>query len=96
MVLRAGPLLQHRARGGTTGWRAPSVVELLSLMDPSLPPPFVPSAVFNGVQVGQQYWTTTERVDNREYGYAVMTWQYGANPFPKYDPGFMWCVRGHE
>ena len=43
---------------GTRGWRLPSVPELTSLIDPSLPPPFVPASVFTGVQ-SANYWSAT-------------------------------------
>ncbi len=41
--------------GGTAGWRLPSVVELKSIQDPSLPAPFIPTTVFMGVQSASQY-----------------------------------------
>lgn len=44
--------------GGVTGWRLPSVFELKSLQDPSLPAPFVPSAVFTVPP--NTFWSTTE------------------------------------
>jgi hypothetical protein len=36
----------RRNVGGTVGWRLPSVVELRSVLDPSLPAPFVPASAF--------------------------------------------------
>jgi hypothetical protein len=36
----------QRQVGGTTGWRLPSIVELNSVRDPILPPPFVPASAF--------------------------------------------------
>jgi Protein of unknown function (DUF1566) len=44
--------------GGTRGWRLPSVVELASLIDPSLGTPFVPLNVFTNILVGA-YWSAT-------------------------------------
>jgi hypothetical protein len=44
--------------GGTAGWRLPSVVELKSVQDPSLPAPFVPLSIFTGVQ-SAPYWSAT-------------------------------------
>lgn len=44
--------------GGTTGWRLPSVFELKSLQDPSLPAPFVPTGVFTAPL--DTFWSTTE------------------------------------
>ena len=51
--------------GGTTGWRLPSVVELMSVQDGSTTAPFVPASVFTistggtpGVQLAN-YWSAT-------------------------------------
>jgi len=44
--------------GGMRGWRLPSVVELASLIDPSLPAPYVPAPMFTGVQQNS-YWSAT-------------------------------------
>ena len=44
--------------GGMRGWRLPSVVELASLIDPSLPAPYVPAPMFTGVQPNS-YWSAT-------------------------------------
>src|SRR5215471_2214813 len=41
----------NKTVGGTVGWRLPSVVELNSVRDPSLPAPFVPASIFT-VYVG--------------------------------------------
>lgn len=49
----------NKSVGGTKGWRLPSVVELASLLDPSLPPPYVPGSVFTGVYLNL-YWTATQ------------------------------------
>ena len=45
----AANLCANKVVGGTRGWRLPSVVELVSLIDPSLPAPFVPTNVFTNV-----------------------------------------------
>ena len=77
--------------GNTRGWRLPSVMELASLIDPSLPPPFIPGTVFTGVQLNQ-YWsatTTGERsvwkvnFDTGNVDISLMTEVY-----------LSWCVRG--
>ena len=48
--------------GGTVGWRLPSVVELKSVQDPSLPAPFVPASVFTNV-LAATYWSATPFAD---------------------------------
>jgi hypothetical protein len=42
---------------GTTGWLLPSIVELNSLRDPTLPPPYVPTSVFPAI--GGDFWSAT-------------------------------------
>ena len=53
----------NRFFGGRRGWRLPSVVELASLMDPSLPTPFIPTSVFPDFQLGH-YWSATTSAGN--------------------------------
>ena len=38
----------NKTVGGTVAWRLPSMVELKSVMDPTLPAPFLPNNVFIG------------------------------------------------
>ncbi len=80
--------------GNTVGWRLPSVAELSSLRDPTLPIPFVPTSVFTGVQ--DEYWTATTEAVAPSNAYIV-----GFNTFTvgDIDKGFLpglhyWCVRG--
>ena len=55
--------------GGARGWRLPSLPELTSLIDPSLPAPFVPN-VFTGVQL-DIYWSATTVSDNTNNKWSV-------------------------
>ena len=62
--------LNNNNAGGTRGWRLPSVAELASLIDPSLPAPFVPASAFTistspatpGVQ-SDLYWSASTHAD---------------------------------
>ena len=65
--------------GGTIGWRLPSMVELMSLQDFSMAPPFVPANVRPDVQ-STIYWSTST------FAKAPI----GGTPFTF--PA--WCVRG--
>lgn len=84
--------------GGTRGWRLPSVAELASLIDPSLPAPFVPGTVFTGVQSGQSepanYWSATTLAVNPTYAWSVFFEIGRVNDIPKSDTQYAWCVRG--
>ncbi|HEV8328277.1 MAG TPA: DUF1566 domain-containing protein [Nitrospiraceae bacterium] len=80
--------------GGTRGWQLPSVAELASLIDPSLPAPFVPGNVFAGVQ-SSSYWSATLGGGNPEIVWDV---NFGSGvvdtPLDKTDLARAWCVRG--
>ena len=82
--------------GGTRGWRLPSVVELASLIDPSLPAPFVP-AVFTGVQLNP-YWSVTSNGDSSNpynaMKFTVDFWSGQTGSTGKTNPALVWCVRG--
>jgi hypothetical protein len=51
-----------RNTGGTQGWRLPSAIEVRSLLDYSLPAPFVPASVFS-IQSGY-FWSGTSQVSD--------------------------------
>lgn len=81
------------ALGGTRGWRLPSVTELTSLIDPSLPAPYVPT-VFAGVQVGN-YWSSTTIADGGSLNKFSVSFQDGTvGSTNKGNPNNVWCVRG--
>lgn len=78
--------------GGTRGWRLPSVVELTSLIDPSLPAPYVPT-VFAGVQVGN-YWSSTTIADGGSVNKFSVSFQDGSvGSTNKSTTNNVWCVR---
>jgi hypothetical protein len=77
--------------GGSRGWRLPSVVELASLIDPSLPAPFVP-AVFTGVQLSS-YWSATTNVGTSNV-WTVGFDQGHTGWAGKFSNSSVWCVRG--
>ena len=83
--------------GGARGWRLPSVAELASLMDPTLPPPYVPANIFSGVeQEISIYWSgTTYSPDpakawEMSFSGGVVTWDDKVT----YSAPHAWCVRG--
>ena len=90
----------NKTVGGTRGWRLPSVVELASLIDPSLPAPFVPASAFTiggspGVQ-SASYWSASTYAD-----FPTGAWSVGFDSGSvlnrlgnKSNTGLAWCVRG--
>jgi hypothetical protein len=78
--------------GGTRGWRLPSVVELASLIDPSLPAPYVP-AVFTGVQL-TPYWSATANAVGTSTALNVNFDDSHVGMSSKSSNNSIWCVRG--
>ncbi len=88
----------HRNVGGTGGWRLPSVVELKSVQDPSLPAPFVPANVFTNVQ-SSDYWSATTLAEttlaeDRTAAWFVFFTNGDVNSLTKTFSKQVWCVRG--
>ena len=85
--------------GNRLGWRVPTISELASLVDPSIPfpGPTVPSGIFSNVQANS-YWTATTwnafsgsawYVDFSE-GRELVADKFSTNGL------FIWCVRGGQ
>ena len=84
----------NKSVGGTRGWRLPSVTELASLIDPSLPAPFVPGNVFAGVQ-SSSYWAAKLSGGNPDIMWDVNFGSGLVSTFlDKTDLARLWCVRG--
>jgi hypothetical protein len=83
----------NKTVGGTVGWRLPSVVELRSVQDPSLSPPYVPASVFTGVGFAH-YWSASAFLDHPTLAWVVDFVDGGAIDDDKTDFNRVWCVRG--
>jgi hypothetical protein len=81
--------------GNTRGWRLPSVVELTSLIDPSVPAPYVPGAVFTGVQTAT-YWSATASAvgTTSAFGVNFQDGLVGTSSKGSSSTANVWCVRG--
>jgi hypothetical protein len=86
----------QKAVGGTFGWRLPSVVELKSLQDPSLPAPYVPSSTFDNVQSVQfpSFWSATTNAVITTNAWVVQFWNNDVASGFKTGSRNVWCVRG--
>lgn len=77
--------------GGTRGWRLPSVVELASVIDPSLPAPYIPP-VFTGVQL-TPYWSATANAVGSSSALNVNFDDGHVGMSSKSSSNAVWCVR---
>jgi Protein of unknown function (DUF1566) len=100
MVVPTGPtswtsareLCLNRTVGGTRGWRLPSVGELTSLIDPSLPVPYIPGTVFTGVQ-SAIYWSATASAVGTTTAFGVSFQDGLVGASAKSTANHVWCVR---
>lgn len=81
--------------GGTVGWRLPSIVELKSVQDPSLSPPFLATGAFLGVQSAIYWSATTWVADPTNYAWATTFSSGLVHPLlSNGNLALAWCVRG--
>jgi hypothetical protein len=95
----------HSNVGDRLGWRLPTVQELTSLIDQSVPrpgPTLPPGHPFNVTSTGTgttAYWSATSYALNPTYAWgATLSGAPNINFFEKARPGFpvAWCVRGGQ
>jgi Protein of unknown function (DUF1566) len=86
------------ATGGRFGWRLPTLQELASLLDPSVPPPGPTLPVGHPfINVQAFYWSaTTLNNGGNDYAWFVNFSTGGVGTAPKFNPTFVWCVRGGQ
>jgi hypothetical protein len=81
--------------GGMRGWRLPSVAELASLIDPSLPAPYVPTPMFAGI-LQNSYWSATSyesNTNNSKWSVNLADGLAGTSSKGTTTLN-VWCVRG--
>ena len=83
----------QRTVGGTRGWRLPSIIELKSIEDPSLPAPFVPTTIFSIVPAFFLHSASSDANDpSRVLDVKIPNGAVATSV--KDNPGGSWCVRG--
>jgi hypothetical protein len=92
----------RRTTGQRKGWRLPSVVELVSLINPTLPAPFVPPSAFlmgtggrslSGVR-SVRYWSASSLAGVPAEAWLVDFLDGNVGPRSKGSVDGVWCVRG--
>lgn len=82
--------------GSRKGWRLPTLQELASLVDPSVPAPgpTLPAGhPFSSVQ-SSVYWSATTNATNASNAWDVNFNNGDVNTNNKTNTNFVWCVRG--
>ena len=85
-----------RVVGNRKGWRIPTLQELASLVDPSvpLPGPTIPSGhPFSNVQ-RNFYWSANINMIDTSNDWAVSFADGAVLPAKRFNGFFLWCVRG--
>jgi hypothetical protein len=84
--------------GNRMGWRLPTLQELVSLVDPSVPDPgpTLPSGhPFSNVQ-SSGYWSATNFASSTSGAWGMVFDDSGVVVGAKSSHGFVWCVRGGQ
>jgi hypothetical protein len=91
---RAGEKCIDKVTGGRKGWRLPSIIELMSLIDPVSGAPFPPGHPFT--EVGGTYWSATSSAADASLAWVMFSVSGEATTFTKTSlTSFgIWCVRG--
>lgn len=84
--------------GGQTGWRLPSFIELMTLIEPTLHqnsslPALPPGHPFHRIKAGP-YWTSDTSPSEPAQAYAVDLLRADVALRQKDQPHPLWCVRG--
>ncbi len=98
MWVNAGARCSLKTVGGHKGWRLPSFIELMTLVDPSvqgtpLSPTLPDGHPFLGV-AAESFWSVTAQSDNPTYAYTVDFQLGDLASRRKHNLGRYWCVRG--
>ncbi len=80
---------------GQTGWRVPSEIELISIIDDGVYNPSINTTFFPGT-ISSQYWSSTTYANNASMAWGMdfgLVYTYGYNKTNSY---YVRCVRGGQ
>jgi hypothetical protein len=87
------------AAGGRKGWRLPTIQDLASLVDPTVPPPgptLPPGHPFSNNVQQSGYWSASTFASGTTAAWFVNFLDGNGGPDDKTFTHFVWCVRGGQ